>query len=314
MAVPPIKEKTGIEIKPALNNLRLYSEVLMLIEDINTGWREGVAKHLTNIKELTKAISRNEYENSLLEKYFPIGLLTSEDQLDLHQLILYLRELSSSIEKGLIELGEYGGGTSASRRKLYAYYEIGFIYPLEELVKGYTYMPGKNRCIVSVPHCHPPFHDTKTLNISKEIARKTESHLIYSNISRIYTDYNRRYSRLTPYRRIISKLIRKQNIQLLLDIHGAKKEEIDIEIGYVFGATASETTVKLLAKTLEEHGFTYKYHDVRLTGGDIIRYHSIIGRSEAIQIEISRKVRRERGKEIIGAISRFIEIYFKQSG
>ena len=314
MTIPPIKEKTGIEIKPALNNLRLYSELLMLIEDIHTGLREGVIRHLSNIKELTKAISNTEYENSLLEKYFPIGLLTSKDELETDILILYLQELPSSIEKGLIELGEYGGGTQASRRKLYAYYEIGFIYPLEELVKGYTYTPGKNKCIVSVPHCHPPFHDTKTLSIGRDIAIETGSHLIYSKISRIYIDYNRRYSRLTPYRRIISKLIREKDIKLLLDIHGAKRDEIDVELGYVFGATASEKTVRLLAKTLKEYGFTYKYLDVRFTGGDIIRYHSIIGRSEAIQLEISSKVRKTRSKEIVEAVSEFIKTYFKEGG
>ncbi len=309
MVAPLIKEKSGIEIKPALYNLRLYSEVMMLIEDLRTGWKEGILRHLSTIKEIIKIISKSEYENALLEKYFPVGILTSEENLDINRLILYLRELSSSIEKGLIELGEYGGRTPTNKKVLYTYYEIGFIYPLEELTKGYVYVPGENRCIISVPHCHPPFHDIGTLIIGKEIAKSTNSHLIYSKLSRIYTDYNRRYSRLTPYRRIISKLIREQNIQLIIDVHGAKKDEIDIEIGYAFGATASQRTVNLLTKILENYGLTYKYQDVKFTGGDIIRYHSIVGRNEAIQLEISSHTRKEKKDEVVQAISKFIQTY-----
>ena len=309
MRIPILKEKIGIEIKPAIYNLRLYSEVRMLIEDLESGYKEGIYRHLNNIKELIGIISGTEYENAIIEKYFPVGLLTSPDQIDIDRLILYLSELTSSIEKGLMEQGEYGGTTPTNKKALYTYYEISFIYPLEELVKGYEYVPGDKKCLVSVPHCHPPFNDVNTLSIGRDIASRTGSHLIYSKLSRIYTDYNRRYSRLTPYRRVISKLIRDMGIKLVLDIHGAKDDDIDIEIGYAFGATASQETVRLLAKILNKHGLSYKYEDVKFTGGDIIRYHSIVGRNEALQLEISSRIRRENKETVVDAITEFIEIY-----
>ncbi len=307
MTIPLIHEKTGVEIRPALHNLRLYSEIQMLLEDIEQNWITGIKRHVKNIEELIKLISKDDYEKTLLEKYFPIGLLTSEDTINIEKLKHYLSELSSSIEKTIIEIGEYGKRGRISKRPLYSYYEMAFTYPLEKLIHAYSYIKGSNRCIIVVPHCHPPFHDAWTLEIGRKIAANTDSHLIYSKLSRIYMDYNRRHSRLTPFRRTLSKVIREEGIDLLIDIHGSKNDEVDIEIGYASGASASIKTIKQLSETLKKYGLTHEYIDVKFTGGDIIRYHSIIGRNEAIQLEISNLARTRKRDKVIKSISEFIK-------
>ena len=299
-------EKYDLDIKPVIQAIKLYAllkqfeELLIRKKDI-----DDTFKIYGKIKEEIKIISSLPHEENVVYRYFPIGQYLLEDKPDEKELLEYLRELSASIEKGIIELSEAiyeGGGKITSTKPPH----LLFTYPLEKLVKGFRYIRGERSCIISIPHSKPPFHDKGTLPLGKEIAKKTGSHLIYSLISRLYMDYNRDYSRLTPYRRFISRVIREEGIKLLIDLHGKEEDEVDIEIGWANGMTATNRTLKTLIKILDEQGISYKYEDIRLSGGDIIRYHSLPNRNEALQLEISYHARTKKRSRIVKAVSKFI--------
>ncbi len=300
-------EKSDIDIKPVIQAIRLYAllnqfeEILVRkrdLEDLNNLYRR--------IKEEIKIISSIPHEENVVHRYFPIGPYLLDDIPKEEEILEYIRELSSSIEKGIMEISEAistgAGGKVVSTKPP----NMLFTYPIEKLVKGYRYIPGSRPCLISIPHAKPPLHDKGTLPLGREIASKTHCHLIYSTISRVYVDYNRDYSRLTPYRRMISKVIREENIKILIDLHGKEEDDVDIEIGWANGMTASNRTLKKLIKILDEHGITYKYEDIRLSGGDIIRYHSLPRRNEALQLEISYSARKKMRGKLVKAISKFI--------
>jgi len=296
-----------IDGKPLTLVIRLYSQLNMFIDALIND--RVHTKYIEEINNLVSQLSRDDRGGDIIKKYFPVGLYLLEDKPKKGDLILYLHELASSIEKGIID--ELEKHRSIEKVK---YGQLRYIYPiltvpLIQLLEGYEYIPGSVEALISIPHCTPPMHDRYTLDIGMKIAGKTGSHIIYSKISRLYVDYNRSIARLTPYRRVISRVIREKNIRILLDIHGEAEGDVDIEIGYASGISAKRRTIDLLCRILGEHGLTYISEDSRFTGGDIIRYHSILGRNEAIQLEISKLVREERVELIADALAKFINSY-----
>ncbi len=300
-------EKYGVHIKPVVEAIRLYA-LLKQFEELLVRRRNDIElKNLYNkIVDEIKLIEKYSHEENTVYKYFPIGFLL-EDSLSRSELVEYIREMSSSIEKGITELSEATIKHVESKAISSRPPNTLFIYPLEKLMKGYKYIKEERNCLISIPHSKAPFHDKGILSLGRELAKEARCHMIYSLISRVYTDYNRGYARLTPYRRVISYIIKEKNIRILIDLHGKEEDSIDVDIGWANGMAASYKTLSKLLKSLDKYILSYLYESTRLTGGDIIRYHSLLDKCEAFQLEISYNARTNKKDRILKALNEFIE-------
>ena len=99
-----------------------------------------------------------------------------------------------------------------------------------------TIVKGKTNVIISAPHTFPHYRnglrkkrDLGTLKIIKLLEGKTNAHLIYINKE---INYDPNFTIDNRYQEKLSKYIKENNIEYLIDIHGSKQRKTyDIELG-----------------------------------------------------------------------------------
>lgn len=99
----------------------------------------------------------------------------------------------------------------------------------------FTIVQGTNNVIISVPHGKQHQREnrrkkaeTNTIELGKLIQEKTNSHLIYLH-DPIQKDPN--FDEHSEYRKALIQYIVEHKIKFLIDIHGAREDSIDFEIG-----------------------------------------------------------------------------------
>lgn len=116
------------------------------------------------------------------------------------------------------------------------------------------------------------------------------------------------------FKETLLQIIKTQNIKLLIDLHGSKKErDFDIEFGTLNNLSADYSTVKELEEAFKEHGIKNVIYNEPFKGGGITRY--IYGNTniDVIQIEINRKFRDidniDNLKKVCDSLIAFIKQY-----
>lgn len=116
------------------------------------------------------------------------------------------------------------------------------------------------------------------------------------------------------FKETLLQIIKTQNIKLLIDLHGSKKErDFDIEFGTLNNLSADYSTVKELEDAFKEHGIKNVIYNDPFKGGGITRY--IYGNTDidVIQIEINRKFRDidniDNLKKVCDSLIAFIKQY-----
>lgn len=116
------------------------------------------------------------------------------------------------------------------------------------------------------------------------------------------------------FKETLLQIIKTQNIKLLIDLHGSKKErDFDIEFGTLNNLSADYSTVKELEDAFKEHGIKNVLYNDPFKGGGITRY--IYGNTDidVIQIEINRKFRDidniDNLKKVCDSLIAFIKQY-----
>ncbi len=109
-------------------------------------------------------------------------------------------------------------------------------------------------------------------------------------------------------------LIKKHNIKLLIDIHGAKKErDFDIEFGTLNNLSIDYTVIKELEDAFKEEGIKNIVYNNPFKGGGITRYIYANTNIDIIQIEINQKYRDynniENIQKVCNALNKFINQY-----
>lgn len=108
--------------------------------------------------------------------------------------------------------------------------------------------------------------------------------------------------------------IKDNNIRLVIDLHGARKDrEFDIEIGTLNNLTSDYTTVNELIDSFNENGIFKVEVNEPFKGGEITK--KIYGETECdiLQIEINGKYRNiseiEKLKQVTDSLINFIRYY-----
>lgn len=109
-------------------------------------------------------------------------------------------------------------------------------------------------------------------------------------------------------------LIKKHNIKLLIDIHGAKKErDFDIEFGTLNNLSIDFTVIKELEDAFKEEGIKNIVYNNPFKGGGITRYIYANTNIDIIQIEINQKYRDynniENIQKLCNTLNKFINQY-----
>ena len=118
------------------------------------------------------------------------------------------------------------------------------------------------------------------------------------------------------FKETLLQIIKSQNIKLLIDIHGSKKErDFDIEFGTLNNLSADYSTVKELEDSFKEHNIYNIVYNEPFKGGGITKY--IYGNTDidVIQIEINQKFRDidniDNLKNVCDSLITFIKQYTK---
>lgn len=110
------------------------------------------------------------------------------------------------------------------------------------------------------------------------------------------------------------KIVRENNIKLVIDLHGARKErDFDVEFGTLNNLTADFSTIKEFEEAFLENGIKNIKHNEPFKGGAITQYLYNIKDVDVIQLETNGNLRDleniERLNQLCDAIVSFINQY-----
>lgn len=119
---------------------------------------------------------------------------------------------------------------------------------------------------------------------------------------------------IDDFKETLLKIIKENNIKLLIDIHGAKEErDFDVELGTLNNLSADFSTIKELEDAFKENGINNIEHNNPFKGGGITQY--IYGNTniDIIQIEINKKYRDinnlNKLEQLCNSLLSFIKMY-----
>jgi len=116
------------------------------------------------------------------------------------------------------------------------------------------------------------------------------------------------------FKEVLLKKIKDNDIKVLIDIHGAKKDHpFDVELGTLCNLSADITTCNTLVDCFKEQGVTEISINDPFKGGGISQYIYANTNIDIIQIEINRNYRNlddwEKCKKVCDALIEFAKKY-----
>jgi len=150
-----------------------------------------------------------------------------------------------------------------------------------------------------------------TKAITKYIGDYTKcSYLI--KVKDTYIDSNK--DNIDEFKIKLTELIKKHDIRLLIDIHGASRDRnFDVELGTLNNLSADYSTIEELKDAFIEHGVKNIETNNPFKGGGITQYIYLDTNIDVIQIEINRNYRDvnkiENMEKICNALISFIKQY-----
>ena len=151
--------------------------------------------------------------------------------------------------------------------------------------------------IITAPHTMKQIKQDGSIKLSepftKAIARYVANKLDTSFLIKTQdTGIDANSDNKEGFKETLLQVIKTQNIKLLIDIHGSKKDRnFDIEFGTLNNLTSDYSTIKELEDAFKEHGINNIVYNDPFKGGGITKY--IYGNTDidVIQIEINQKFR-----------------------
>lgn len=116
------------------------------------------------------------------------------------------------------------------------------------------------------------------------------------------------------FKKELLDIIRKNNIKLLIDLHGARADRpFDVELGTLNHLTADFSTIKALEDSFKENGvFNVAFNDP-FKGGGITQYIYQNTDIDIVQIEINQKFRDSNNvdniEKICNSLLAFVKVY-----
>lgn len=168
--------------------------------------------------------------------------------------------------------------------------------------------------IITAPHGEKTEDGTITENFIKAIAMYVANNLNTSFlINTKDTGVKANSDNKEVFKETLLQIIKAQNIKLLIDIHGLKKDiNFDIEFETLNKLTADYSTLKELEDAFKKHGINNIVYNEPFKNGEITKYIYKSTDIDVIQIEINQNFCNiDNIKKICNSLITFIKQYTK---
>jgi hypothetical protein len=128
----------------------------------------------------------------------------------------------------------------------------------------FRHLPGTRQVLISAPHGAQHWRrdgwkgeDEYTAALTHILAAQTGAHALYA-VRRVRPDPN--FEDDSDYKRTLARLLREQDIELVLDLHGARRgRDFGLELGTMNGVTCPDYQATII-QHLEWQGFVRTHH------------------------------------------------------
>lgn len=195
------------------------------------------------------------------------------------------------------------------------------INELENLASNDDYLILKGKVPILFSAAHTMFQKKEDGSIKKSepytkaIALFLNKHYdVYSIVKNKDNGIDSNFDNYDVYNVEMRRLIKNNNIKLVIDLHGASKErEFDVEFGTLNNLSADFSTIRELEEAFKENGIVNISQNEPFKGGAITRGIYSLDDVEVIQIEINYKYRDYKKLnylyQLIKSLSNFIIQY-----
>lgn len=167
----------------------------------------------------------------------------------------------------------------------------------EEVEDIFLYKIGAIPVLLTAPHTMIQQREDGTFKLdepyTKAIVRYVSKNINCSYLIKTKdTMIDANKDEIDEFKILLSKIIKENNIKLVLDIHGSSRDrEFDIELGTLNNISADYSTINELKESFIEHGIKNIELNNPFKGGGITRYVYGTTDIDVIQIEINRNYR-----------------------
>lgn len=183
----------------------------------------------------------------------------------------------------------------------------------------YIILKGSVPILFSAPHTMYQLRDDGTTKLKEPYTKAIALYLnkycnTYAIIKNNDTGIDSNRDNYDEYNVEMRRLIKENNIKLVIDLHGASKDRgFDVEFGTLNNLSADYSTIKELEEAFTENGINNISHNDPFKGGAITQGIYVLNDVDVIQIEINGKYRDygdiESLEKLIQSLKNFIKQY-----
>ena len=182
----------------------------------------------------------------------------------------------------------------------------------------YLILKGSVPILFSAPHTMYQLHDDGTTKLKEPYTKAIALYLnkyynTYAIVKNSDTGIDSNRDNYDEYNIEMRRLIKENNIKLVIDLHGASKDRnFDIEFGTLNNLSADFSTIKELEEAFTENGINNISHNDPFKGGAITQGIYALDDVDVIQIEINGKYRDYHNVESLEKLIQSFKNFIKQ--
>jgi hypothetical protein len=182
----------------------------------------------------------------------------------------------------------------------------------------YIVLKGSIPILLSAPHTMLQTREDGTQKLNEPYTKAISLYLnkysnVYSIVKNNDTGIDSNRDNYDKYNVELRRLIKDNNIKLVIDIHGASSDrEFDIEFGTLNNLSADYSTIKELEEAFTENGITNVIHNEPFKGGAITQGVYALTDVDVIQLEINGRYRDYNNLELLHKFINSLDKFIKQ--
>lgn len=182
----------------------------------------------------------------------------------------------------------------------------------------YVVLKGKIPILFSASHTMLQNHKDGTIKLSEPYTKAIALYLnkycnVYSIVKNNDTGIDSNKDNYDEYNIAMRRLIKENNIQIVIDLHGASKDRtFDVEFGTLNNLSANFSTIKELEEAFIENKITNISHNQLFKGGAITKGIYALDDVDVIQLEINGKYRDYQNIELLEDVIHSLTSFIKQ--
>ena len=163
--------------------------------------------------------------------------------------------------------------------------------------EDYVILKGNVPILFSAPHTMHQLRDDGSTKLKEPYTKAIALYLnkycnTYAIVKNNDTGIDSNSDNYDQYNVEMRRLIKENNIKLVIDLHGASKDrEFDVEFGTLNNLSADFSTIRELEEAFTENGINIINHNNPFKGGAITQGIYSLDNVDVIQIEINGKYR-----------------------